>query len=121
MKKADAVAAFTALAQGTRVDILRYLVECGTFGAAAGSIGEHLGVSSQTLTFHLNCLTGAGLITRRREGRFIIYSAKLDVLNALAGYLLENCCARQNLDCLAAARTNAMRRRAFAFNARREP
>jgi len=108
MEKSDAINAFGALAQDTRVDVVRYLVECGTQGAPAGEIGENVGVSSQTLAFHLNCLTVAGLVTRQRNGRFIIYRARLDVLNALASFMLENCCSRQGVDCLPAARNAAL-------------
>ncbi len=111
MEKSSAITAFGALAQDTRVDIVRYLVECGTQGAPAGEIGECLGVSSQTLAFHLNCLTTSGLVTRQRNGRFIIYRARLDVLNSLARFMLENCCSRQGVDCLPAARNAALCRK----------
>ncbi|MBI1384239.1 MAG: metalloregulator ArsR/SmtB family transcription factor [Rhizobiales bacterium] len=99
MSKLDVVRAFSALAQETRVDVVRHLVECGTDGSPAGEIARHLSVSSQTLTFHLRCLVEAGLVTRRRRGRFIIYAARLEVLSELARFLLENCCARQAASC----------------------
>jgi DNA-binding transcriptional ArsR family regulator len=114
METSDVIPAFAALAQERRVDIIRYLVEFGTEGVPAGRIAEHLGVPPQTLAFHLNCLKSAGLVARRRQGRFIIYRAQLDVLASLAGFLLENCCCRQGVACLPAAQTAAARKRATA-------
>ena len=95
METSLAVAAFAALAQDTRLDIVRLLVRKGADGAAAGDIGEELGVNSATLTFHLKCLTDARLLTRQRSGRSIIYRADFARLHGLAAFLFENCC--QNL------------------------
>ena len=62
-----------ALAQETRLDIFRLLVEAGEDGLAAGQIGERLGLPSATLSFHLNQLKHANLVTFRREsGRWFI-------------------------------------------------
>ena len=87
------IAGLGALAQDTRLDIVRYLVRKGADGAAAGDIGEQLNVPSATLTFHLNILTGAGLLMRRRSGRNIIYRVDYSSLHSITAYLLENCCA----------------------------
>lgn len=92
MEKLDAIAALAALAQETRLDIFRLLVETGPDGLPAGQIGERLGLPSATLSFHLNQLKHAGLVTFRRESRSLIYSAVYPVMNELIGYLTENCC-----------------------------
>ncbi|MBI1384383.1 MAG: metalloregulator ArsR/SmtB family transcription factor [Rhizobiales bacterium] len=111
MEKPALIAMFGALAQETRVDIMRYLVECGTGGVPAGAIGEHLGVASQTLAFHLNCLANAGLVSRHRKGRNVIYTADIGRLNDIVCYMLENCCSRQGVDCVPAASNAALRRK----------
>jgi len=88
----DAIKALGALAQETRLAIYRLLVQAGPEGRAAGIIGETLGIPPATLSFHLAQLAGAGLVRPRQEGRFIYYSADFGSMNALVGYLTENCC-----------------------------
>ncbi len=92
MEKTDAIAALAALAQESRLDIFRLLVQAGAEGLAAGQIGEQLGLPGATLSFHLNQLKHAGLATFRREGRSLIYVAEYAAMNALLSYLTENCC-----------------------------
>ena len=86
------MAALGALAQETRLDIFRLLVQKGPSGLPAGEIGERLGQPSPTLSFHLNQLRFAGLVTSRRESRSIIYSANFKGMNDLLSYLTDNCC-----------------------------
>jgi len=92
MKKEQVIEALGALAQETRLDIFRYLVEVGPDGAAAGKIGERFDLPAATLSFHLKTLQQAGLVTRQRRSRFIIYAADFASMNAVIGYLTENCC-----------------------------
>jgi ArsR family transcriptional regulator, arsenate/arsenite/antimonite-responsive transcriptional repressor len=92
MKKAAVIQALGALAQETRIDVFRILVEAGPEGLPAGVVGERLGLPSPTLSFHLNQLRFAGLVTSRRESRSIIYSANFRTMNQLLAYLTENCC-----------------------------
>jgi len=92
MEKLDAMAALGALAQDSRLDIFRLLVQAGSEGMPAGQIGERLGLPGATLSFHLNQLKQAGLVTFRRESRSLIYFAEYDTMNALLAYLTENCC-----------------------------
>ena len=92
MEKMDVIAALGALAQETRLDIFRLLVTAGAEGMPAGRIGDRLGLPSATLAFHLKELKHAGLVTFEREGRSLIYSAVYPTMNALLGYLTENCC-----------------------------
>ena len=93
------VQALAALAQETRLDIFRLLVQAGPTGLAAGEIGAELKLAPATLSFHLKELSRAGLITARQDGRYIYYSANFVQMGTLVGFLTENCCARDGLDC----------------------
>jgi DNA-binding transcriptional ArsR family regulator len=108
MEKLDAIAALAALAQETRLDIFRLLVQAGPDGIPAGQIGERLGLPSATLSFHLNQLRHAGLVTFRREGRSLIYMAEYAAMNGLLGYLTENCCQGDASGCGVAICDTAM-------------
>jgi ArsR family transcriptional regulator, arsenate/arsenite/antimonite-responsive transcriptional repressor len=92
METTQAVEALAALAQVSRLQIYRLLVEAGPEGMPAGRIGEELQLPPATLSFHLSQLTRAGLARSRQEGRFVIYSADYASMNSLVGYLTENCC-----------------------------
>jgi DNA-binding transcriptional ArsR family regulator len=92
METKQAVQSLSALAQDTRLAIFRLLVQAGPEGRAAGQIGEKLDLAPATLSFHLAGLTRAGLARSRAEGRFVIYTADFQAMNALVGYLSENCC-----------------------------
>src|SRR6516225_5060745 len=112
MKKEEAIAALGALAQETRLDIYRLLVQAGEDGLAAGKIGEELGLPSATLAFHLKELKYSGLVTFTREGRSLIYSAIYPTMNALLAYLTENCCGRPSSPRLRACQPERHPRRA---------
>ena len=99
MEKSNAVAALAALAQDSRLDVFRLLVEAGPEGMPAGEIADSLDLAPNTLTFHFDRLRGANLVTHRREGRSIIYTARFDTMNALLAYLPENCCAASRQKC----------------------
>jgi len=92
MNKSRVIAALGALAQETRLDIFRLLVQKGPEGLPAGELGARLGQPSPTMSFHLNQLRFAGLVSSRRESRSIIYSANFKAMTDLLGYLTENCC-----------------------------
>jgi ArsR family transcriptional regulator len=87
-----AIDALSALAHETRLKVYRLLVEAGPAGLPAGRIGEELELPPATLSFHLAHLARAGLASARQDGRFVIYSADFQSMNALVGYLTENCC-----------------------------
>lgn len=87
-----AIKALTALAHETRLTIFRTLVQAGESGLPAGQLAKELGIPNATLSFHLKELAHAELITARQESRFIYYSANFTTMNALLGYLTENCC-----------------------------
>jgi DNA-binding transcriptional ArsR family regulator len=92
MEKQVAIAALGALAQSSRLDVFRLLVQTGADGLTPGQISERLGLPAATLSFHLTQLRQAGLINVRREGRSLIYGAEYPAMIALLGYLTENCC-----------------------------
>jgi DNA-binding transcriptional ArsR family regulator len=93
METKHVLAALSALAQESRLAIFRLLIQAGPEGMHASRIGEALQISSSALSFHLKELTHASLVTPRQEGRFVIYTAQFDTMNALLGFLTENCCA----------------------------
>ena len=92
MNSSDAVTALGALAQEHRLGLFRLLVQAGPDGMAAGAIAERLGVPNSSLSFHLAQLSRAGLIRQERRHRERIYSADYGTMNALVGFLMENCC-----------------------------
>jgi DNA-binding transcriptional ArsR family regulator len=102
MEKKDALSALAALAQETRLDIFRLLVEAGPDGRAAGQIGASLDLAPATLSFHLKELKGAGLVECRRDGRSLIYAADFARMNGLIGFLGDNCCQGEPALCLPA-------------------
>ena len=110
METSDALDALAALAQETRLKVFRRLVEAGPEGLAAGRIGEELSLPAATLSFHLAHLARAGLARSRQDGRFVIYSADFQNMNALVGYLTENCCGGRS--CAPARRSLAMKGKA---------
>ncbi len=112
MKKADALAALAALAQDNRLDAFRLLVEAGRDGLPAGAIADALRIAPNALTFHLDRLREADLVSVRRDGRSMIYNARYDTMNDLLGYLTENCCQGSAEACMPVRRTGvAMRRK----------
>jgi ArsR family transcriptional regulator, arsenate/arsenite/antimonite-responsive transcriptional repressor len=110
MEKLDAVAALAALAQDNRLDVFRLLVEAGPAGMPAGAVATALDLAPNTLTFHFDRLRTAGLVTVRREGRSMIYAAQFETMNALLGYLTDNCCG--GVPCAPAVGCRPARKRA---------
>jgi ArsR family transcriptional regulator len=92
MKTLQAVVALEALAQDSRLGIFRLLVVAGKDGLPAGQIAKRMGLPAATLSFHLSQLKHARLIACLRQGTSLIYSADFDAMNALVGFLTENCC-----------------------------
>ena len=103
MEKSDVVAALSALAQDHRLAVFRLLVQAGPEGLPAGRVADELDLAPNTLTFHFDRLRLAGLVTVRREGRLMIYAARFDIMNALIGFLTENCCQGATEECAPAA------------------
>lgn len=93
MDEHEAIAAFAAMSQETRLRIVRQLVQAGPEGMAAGAIGDAVGgATTSRLSFHLTHLEHAGLVQSRRDGRFIIYSVVYPALAGLVSFLMKDCC-----------------------------
>ncbi|MFQ5756354.1 MAG: ArsR/SmtB family transcription factor [Acidiferrobacterales bacterium] len=93
------IVALAALAQETRLSIFRLLVQEGPRGLPAGDVGHRLGIPANALSFHLNRLRSAGLITAQRNGRQIIYAVDFEATQSFMKFLTENCCARSDMKC----------------------
>ena len=88
----NALHAFSALSQETRLTVFRLLIKAGPEGIAAGDISDVMGVRQNTLSTNLSILLNAGLVKNKREGRFIRYSVNEEGLKSLLAFLLEDCC-----------------------------
>jgi len=92
MKSPQAVNALAALAHEHRLGIYRLLVQSGPDGLSAGTIAERMGLLPSSLTFHIQSLQRAGLVTQTRVSRQLMYAADFSAMNSLVDYLTENCC-----------------------------
>jgi len=92
LDEAQALEAFGALSQPTRLQMVRILVQAGPEGLSAGAVGEAVNASSSSASFHLSNLERAGLVQSRRESRSIVYSANYEGLSGLIEFLMRDCC-----------------------------
>jgi len=92
METESFVIALAALAQTSRLAIFRALVQAGPAGLPAGKVSEITGIPPSSLSFHLKEMSHADIVTSRQDGRFIIYAANFNTMNALVAFLTENCC-----------------------------
>ncbi|MAL79816.1 MAG: transcriptional regulator [Sneathiella sp.] len=92
MEIKNALAAFSALSQQTRLEIFRLLVTKGMEGMAAGDIADALDVRPNTLSANLVILVNAGLLRNERQGRSIRYYVDMQGMRFLLSFLLEDCC-----------------------------
>lgn len=95
MEEELVVKSLAALAQASRLRVFRALVVAGKEGLTPGALSEALNLPATSLSFHLKELTHAGLTSQERQGRHLVYRASFDQMNALLGYLTENCCQGQ--------------------------
>lgn len=99
MDQPAALDALSALSYETRLDVFRLLVQEGPSGLAAGEVAKRLGVLQNTMSAHLGVLSRAGLVQGIREGRVIRYCADYEAMRSLIRYLLEDCCAGDQVAC----------------------
>ena len=92
----EALEAFSSLSQETRLRVFKLIIEFGGTGLGPKQMLEELKIPDNTLSFHLSHLSKSGLITSRREGRQLFYSANTDLVNGLIDFLKENCCVRDS-------------------------
>ncbi|MFM2356501.1 MAG: hypothetical protein RLZZ528_2237 [Pseudomonadota bacterium] len=107
MERTAVLAALSAMASETRLDLLRALVVAGDDGLPAGEIAARFGIAASRLSFHLAALEQARLVTSRRSGRNIFYAADHAGIGGVIGYLLHDCCAGHPKVCSCASRTPA--------------
>jgi len=116
MKASEAVNSLSALASDPRLTVYRLLVKRGPEGYTPSELIERLDVPAPTLSFHLKGLMHAGLVVSRREGRNLHYSPNFERMNALVGFLTENCCSPAgeacDINCQPRTGTAAQRKRA---------
>ena len=101
MDRSKALAALSALAHETRLDLIRLLTPQGAEGMAAGQIAEALGLAAPRLSFHLSALEQAGLLRSRKVARNVFYSVDARGIGLTVSYLLNDCC-RDHPEVLAA-------------------
>ncbi|MBT9382290.1 ArsR family transcriptional regulator [Pseudooceanicola sp. CBS1P-1] len=94
MDKTAALTCLSALAHETRLDILRLLIAEGPEGLPARAIGDQVAAPASRLSFHLSALETAGLVRAMRRGRQIFYAADRATMGGMIGYLMDDCCAR---------------------------
>ena len=108
MKSQYVVAALSALAQESRLALFRALIKRGPEGYSAGEISERLEIPAPTLSFHLKTLSQAGLVSSRRDGRFLYYSANFERMSGIVSFLTEHCCSLatdcSSADCMTPSR-----------------
>ncbi len=92
MKNIDAIHAFLALGQESRLNVFRLIVQKGDIGLRPGEIVEKLGIPNATLSFHLKELAQANLLIVERQSRHLIYRANTEIVEKLSTFLLDNCC-----------------------------
>jgi ArsR family transcriptional regulator len=92
MDKENALDAFAALSQATRLDVFHLLIKAGDAGMSAGDISDTLKVRQNTMSANLSILARAGMIRSTREGRSIRYFADMDGMRGLLAFLMEDCC-----------------------------
>lgn len=98
MRATEAARGFAAAGSEPRLELLLMLVKAGHQGLSIGGMGERLGIPPSTLAHHLRYLESAGLITQKKVGRSVINTANFQKLEALAGYLLRECCIDERED-----------------------
>src|SRR5690606_1124244 len=92
METSDIIKALGAIAHASRLTVFRLLVQAGPAGLTAGKLAELTGLAPSSLSFHLKELSLANMVSSTQEGRFVIYAARYETMNAVLAYLTENCC-----------------------------
>ncbi len=92
MDPAIASNGFSAMGSEARLTVLQCLVRSGKNPLSVGELQERTGIAASTLAHHLKALVGASLVVQEKQGRITYNRAQLDHLEALAAYILEECC-----------------------------
>ena len=82
-----------ALGNPTRLRVYRMLVRAGRDGLPVGRLQERLEIPASTLSHHLHRLILTSLVTQERQGTTLISRANYPAMDALLGFLANECCA----------------------------
>ena len=96
MDIASASAGFSAMGSEARLAVLQSLIKAGPDGLPVGDIQKRTKIPASTLAHHLKFLAAASLVKQEKLGRIILNRANFDHLEALASYILEECCVDQS-------------------------
>jgi DNA-binding transcriptional ArsR family regulator len=88
----EAIEAFSALAQPTRLAVFKLLMRAGPEGMPSGEVARIVDAPASTMSTHLAILSRAGLVSSRRDSRQIYYAADISGITDLISYLVEDCC-----------------------------
>jgi DNA-binding transcriptional ArsR family regulator len=105
VKLAQAAKQLEALGNPTRLDVYRLLVRAGDAGLPVGKLQERIGIAASTLSHHLHRLILTGLVSQERQSTTLICRANFPAMDALLGFLADECCADEAAssgDCAAA-------------------
>lgn len=110
MQIKEAVSGLAALANESRLQVFRHLVEAGPAGDTPGRIAQRLGLPASTLSFHLKELARAGLVRSRSSSRYLVYSADFERMADLMAFLTRSCCHGMPEACFATVETALSKR-----------
>ena len=96
MESSEAVKIFTALAQENRLQVYKILVEHSLNGICPCEIAEKLKIPRNTLSFHLSLLTQAGLVSKTKQGKMLIYRPNCAKIKEVMDFLHNDCVACHN-------------------------
>ncbi len=93
MQWEEAAQGFAAMGSESRLKVLRALVRAGNPGLSVGEIQERTEIAPSTLAHHLKFLAAGGAVTQEKSGRTTVNRANFEALEALARFILSECCA----------------------------
>jgi ArsR family transcriptional regulator, arsenate/arsenite/antimonite-responsive transcriptional repressor len=92
MKLEIAARQLESLGSPVRLKLFRAVVRAGEDGLPVGAIQAKLGIAASTLSHHIRTLKEAGLVEQERQATTLICRAHYPAMNALVGYLVDECC-----------------------------
>ena len=98
METAFAADGFSAMGSESRLAVLQILVRAGNKGLSVGEIQQRTSIPASTLAHHLKFLAAANLVVQEKQGRTIFNRANFTHLEALAAFILEECCVEEELN-----------------------
>ena len=84
--RSQAARLFHALSDETRLQVVEML---SSGERCVCELQDRVGAAQSRLSFHLKVLRDAGLVNDRKQGRWVYYSLRPDVLDDLSALLLD--------------------------------